>query len=80
MSATPPTSRGQMKLVDVIMAGVVMVVILVTAPVWYTFADMAAADADPFSALLMRLIVPSLLLALAISAGVSARRRGGGPV
>lgn len=72
------TERGQTSIVDIVLAFLVLVAILVTAPFWYEFIGIISADADPFSQLLLQLAFPILLLALVVSVGVSARRRLGG--
>lgn len=68
--------RGRVQLVDVIMGVVVLVAVLVMAPWLYEFIGMMAGEADPFSRLVLQLLVPSLLIAVVISVGVSARRGG----
>lgn len=68
------SERAAVQLVDVILMLIVVVSIVVTAPFYYAFTAMAAANADPFSALLLRLVVPLMILAAIISIGVSARR------
>lgn len=59
--------------VDIILSLVVLVGIMVTAPYYYEFTAMAASEAGPLSTLLLQLIVPTLILGLLISVGVSAR-------
>lgn len=70
------TTRGVVNVVDIILGLVVLIAIMVTAPYWYKFTDMAAAEADPLSTLLLQLIVPTLVVGLLISMGVSARGAG----
>jgi uncharacterized membrane protein len=65
-------SRGQINLVSVILTLVVLVAIVVLAPVFTRFTQMVAAEADPFSSLLLSAFVPLLVLALIISTGQSA--------
>jgi len=72
-----PRDRGAVEMSDVFMAMIVLVAIVVTAPIWYRFIGMAVGSADPFSALLLSLFLPLLVLALFLSVGVSARRRLG---
>lgn len=69
-------TRGVVDIVDVWLSLAVLVGLLVTAPYYYTFTGMASQEADPFSSLLLQLIVPMLFLGLIVSVGVSAR--GGG--
>jgi hypothetical protein len=67
--------RAQINLVDIALTFFVVVAIVVLAPYFYKFIGMVSAEADPFSALLLELIVPLLIISLIISVGVSARRR-----
>jgi hypothetical protein len=69
-------NRGQLNLVAVIMTLVVLVAIVVLSPVFSRFTDMVAAEADPFSTLLLSLFMPLLVLALLISIGQSAGMGG----
>jgi len=64
--------RGAINLVGVIMLTVVLVALVVLAPVLNRFTSMVAAEADPFSALLLSVFIPLLVLALIISAGQAA--------
>lgn len=66
--------RGAVQLVDAVLTFVVLVAFLVTAPFFYKFIGMASDAADPFSSLLLQLLVPMILIAVIISVGVSARR------
>lgn len=66
--------RAAVQLVDVVLTFFTLVPIIVLAPVIYKFTGMVSAEADPFSGLLLQLLVPMLILALIISVGVSARR------
>lgn len=66
--------RAEFQLVDVALTFFVLVALLVTAPFYYTFIAMVDGVADPFSAMLLQLLVPMLFIGLVISAGVSARR------
>lgn len=66
-------NRGVVDFVDVIIAGTVLIGLLVTAPFYYEFTNMVATEADPLSALLLRLVVPLLFLSMLVSVGVSAR-------
>jgi hypothetical protein len=68
------TRRGQVALPDALLTMFVLVGIIVLAPIFYKFIGMVAASADPFSSLLLQLVVPLLLIALLLSVGVSARR------
>lgn len=68
--------RGQIQLPDVIAAFFVLVAIIATYPFWNHFIGMVSSEADPFSTLILQLAVPFIVLSLAISVGVSARRGG----
>lgn len=68
--------RAQVQLVDVVMTFFVLVAYIVLAPFFYTFIEMLLGPADSFSALLLRLAVPFLFIALIYSIGISARRGG----
>lgn len=76
MSSTPRSERAAVNTVDIIMAGGVLVAMVALAPVYYRFINMGASEADPFTSLLLQFTFPTLLLALVISVGVSARRGG----
>jgi len=65
--------RAQLQLADAVLSLLVLVAMLVLAPVIYQFIGMARSEADPFSALLLGLVVPLLFLALLLSMGVSAQ-------
>lgn len=69
-------TSAQVQLVDAVLTFFVLVAVVVTAPFYYKFIGMVSGEADPFSALLLQLVVPLMLLALIISVGVSARRGG----
>jgi len=69
-------ARGAVQLVDAILTFFVLVAILALAPFFTKFTGMVAAEADPFSSLLLRLFVPMMILALIFSVGVSAKRGG----
>lgn len=71
-----PDTRAAVQLVDGIMTFVVLVGIIALSPVFYKFIGMVDGNADPFSSLLLQLVLPLLLLALILSVGVSARRGG----
>lgn len=66
--------RGAVRLSDVVLTFFGIVSLLALAPVLGKFQNMVAAEADPFSALLLRLIIPGLILGILLSVGVSARR------
>lgn len=59
---------------DVIIAVAVFVAIVSLADVYYDLADMIMPHADPFSEVLLLLVVPSLFLAVILSLGISAMR------
>lgn len=69
-------TRAAVQLVDAFLTFFVLVAILALAPFFNKFTNMVAAEADPFSSLLLRLFVPMLLIALIMSVGVSAKRGG----
>jgi hypothetical protein len=69
-------SRGQLQLPDLILGFLVLVGTLAVAPVIYQFISMVRAEADPFSSLLLGLVVPMLFIGLLLSLGASAQ--GGG--
>lgn len=73
-TANRPDTRGAVQLVDVVLTFFTLVPIIVLAPVFYKFTGMASSEADPFSSLLLQLVLPMLIIALIISVGVSARR------
>jgi len=66
-------TRAAIQAVDGLLGFVTLVGIIVLAPVWTKFTSMISGSVDPFSQLLIQLIVPLLLIALVISMGVSAR-------
>jgi hypothetical protein len=68
--------RARLQMTDVLLTVFVLVAIIVTAPFWYKFIGMVSAEADPFTSLVLQLVVPILLVGLIVSAGVSARRAG----
>lgn len=68
-------NRAAVNLVDAVMTFFVLVGIMTLAPIIYRFVDMASGAADPFSSLLLQLVVPVLFIVLLLSVGVSARRR-----
>lgn len=69
-------SRAALNLVDVAMTFFVLVAMIVLSPWYWHFIDMVAAEADPFSSILLRLVLPLLFIVLIMSIGVSARRGG----
>lgn len=69
-------SRASVSLVDVFLVVAVLVTLAVLAPTYYKFIGMVTDAADPFSALLLQLFPPALVLGLILSVGVSARRGG----
>ena len=75
----PPTPdddpRGRVGYVDVIMTFGALVAIAATAPWTYKVIDLIDGVVDPLSGVLLQLFVPSLLIALILSMGVSARSR-----
>lgn len=69
-------TRARLQMTDIVLTFFVLAAIMRLAPVFYTFIDMAVSEADQFSGLLFRLVLPLLILALILSVGVSARRSG----
>lgn len=74
---TPDRSdtRGAVQLVDILMAAILFIAIITTAPIWWRFIEMVSKDADPFSALLLQLFLPMLIVAAMVSVAISARRK-----
>lgn len=68
------TDRGAVALTDIIIAAVVVIAGVATSPVYYELIGPIAAEADPFSQLMLQLVVPSIFMGTIISIGVSARR------
>jgi len=67
--------RGQMSPIDVMMIILVLIVMVMTAPIWFRFADMINSVAGPLTATILALFIPLLFLMILIGAGASARRR-----
>ncbi|QLD84612.1 hypothetical protein HWV23_02430 [Natronomonas halophila] len=67
-------TRGAVQLTDVVLTLFVLVATISLAPTIYHFIGMVSAEADPFSSLLLQLVVPALFIGLILSVGVSARR------
>lgn len=67
-------TRGRVELVDALMSFFVLVAVIALAPQFYRFTGMAASSADPFSSLLLQLVMPTIIIALMLSIGVSAVR------
>jgi hypothetical protein len=67
-------TRGAVQLVDVVLTLFVLASTIALAPTIYHFIGLASAEADPFSSLLLQLVVPMLFIGLMISVGISARR------
>lgn len=70
----PMDTRAAVELVDVILGLGVLVAIIALAPVMYHFIDMVSGVADPFTSLVLQLTIPTLIIGLIISMGVSAKR------
>jgi len=68
--------RGQIQLQDALLTLLVLISMLTLAPVIYQFIGMVRPEADPFSALLLGLVIPLLFMTLLLTMGVSAQ--GGG--
>jgi hypothetical protein len=56
------------------MTAFLVIFVVITAPVWWTFIGMASGEADPFSSLLLQLFIPFIIVAIVLSVAVSARR------
>lgn len=70
--------RGQVQFVDALLGVFVLVALILLFPIFDSFAQSIAANAGPFTSLVLRLVYPSFIIALVLSIGVSARR-GGSP-
>lgn len=66
--------RGAVRLSDVVLTFFGMVALLALAPVFGQFTTMVTSEADPFSSLLLQLVVPAVIIGILLSVGVSARR------
>jgi len=60
---------------DGIITFVTMVALLALSPIFFEFATIVRAEADPLSGLILSIVVPLFFVAILISVGVSARRR-----
>lgn len=63
------------QLTDAVLTFVILVAMVVLAPIIFEFTAMIQTEADPLSSMILSLVVPLFIVALVISAGVSARRR-----
>lgn len=68
--------RGRVQITDVLLTLLVVVGLIVTAPLYYKFIGMVSAQADPFTSLVLQLVVPLLFISVIVGAGASARRAG----
>lgn len=66
--------RGAVQMSDVVLTFFSVVALLALAPVLNRFTGMVSDVADPFSALLLQLVVPAIIIGILLSVGVSARR------
>lgn len=66
--------RGKVQLSDAIIGVATIAGIGACAPLYYDLIVPLSSEAGPLSALLLELVVPSLILGMIISVGVSARR------
>lgn len=66
--------RGAIRLSDIVLTFFGVVALLALAPVFSRFTGMIASEADPFSTLLVQLVIPAIIIGILLSAGVSARR------
>lgn len=60
---------------DGIITFVTMVALMALSPIFFEFATMVQAEADPLSGMILSIVVPLFMIAILISVGVSARRR-----
>lgn len=67
-------NRAAVQLSDVVLTFFGLVALLSLAPVFGKFTGMITSTADPFSSILAQLIIPSIIIGILISVGVSARR------
>ena len=67
-------NRARVHVPDVIIAVAVTVAALGAGPVFYDLVGIIAGSAGPMETLLLQLVLPMLLIGIAISIGVSARR------
>lgn len=68
------SNRGAVRLSDVVLTFFGVVSLLALAPVLTKFTSMVTAEADPFSSLLLGLVMPAIIIGILLSVGVSARR------
>lgn len=68
--------RAQVQYVDLVLGFFVLVALIVLFPIFDQFIQSVAGSAGPFTTLILRLIYPGFIVALVLSIGVSARRRG----
>jgi hypothetical protein len=66
--------RAAVQLSDVVLTFFGLVALLALAPVFGRFTDMITQTADPFSSILVQLIIPGIIIGILLSVGVSARR------
>lgn len=71
-------TRGRVQVTDVVSAVAAVIAAVALAPLYYVFIDRLAAESGPLTSVLLELVVPSIMLALVISIGISAARRFGG--
>jgi len=71
------SDRGQVQYVDLVLGFFVLVALIVLFPIFDQFIQGFAGSAGPCTTLILRLIYPGFIVALVLSIGVSARRRGG---
>lgn len=74
MRQKQPDTRAAVSVVDVLMTFFVLVAIIVLYPHFNKFIGMVSSEADPFSAVLIQLMVPLLLVGLVVSVAISAKR------
>ena len=65
-------NRGQVQLTDAVLGFFTLVAFLVLSPLFVAVIDATTAEASGFSQLVFMLVLPSLVIGLLLSLGVSA--------
>lgn len=76
LSPWPADDRARVQYVDVVLNFATLVTFVAVAPWIYAAVAMATGVADPFSSVLLELMLPVFVIAMLVSVGVSARTRG----
>lgn len=69
------SDRGRVHLTDMVVAAIAFIALVGVAPVIYDLVAGLSPDADPFSTLLLQLLIPVMVIGLIVSIGISAERR-----